>query len=224
MKSKLELACFNLESAIMAAAAGVHRIEFCAGYSVGGITPSEEDLLVLKEKVTIPVFLMIRTRPGNFVYSASEISEMQNTIQKFGALGADGFVFGALTPDHKIDEKANRELLAAAGNIPCTFHRAFDQTDDPLKALDLLIRLGFENVLTSGRQSTALAGAEMLRQLQAHAQKRIEIIAGGGVRSTNIKNLLQKFPSDFYHSSAIVDQGDVADLQEIKNLLSNLGW
>lgn len=223
MKSKLELACFNPESAIRAAEAGVHRIEFCAGYAVGGITPSIKDFTVLKEKVNIPVFVMIRPRPGNFVYSVPEITEMQHSIQKFGALGADGFVFGTLTDDNRVDEQTNQKLLACAGGLPCTFHRAFDQTGDTFGALDVLIRLGFANVLTSGREYTALDGAALLRRLHVHAQDRIQIVAGGGVRSSNIKKLMQEYPAVFYHSSAIIDSSEFADYQEIRAILEGFG-
>ncbi len=221
-EKKLEIACFNLPSVLTAVTSGAHRIELCTGYHTGGLTPQSDDLGAVKNISKLPVFVMIRPRPGNFVYSRHEINEMQKQIEAFASSGADGFVFGILNQQGNVNLDANANLLAAAHNLPCTFHRAFDSTSDPLKALNDIIQLGFKNILSSGRQKSALEGADFLNKLKELADNQISIIAGGGIRSGNLKALVKNFETGYYHSSGITGKNEFADATEIKKMIKIL--
>lgn len=222
MTKKLEVACFNLSSAITALAAGANRIEFCTDYSSGGLSPSLNELKILKKMGTTPVYVMIRPHAGNFVYSAEELESMLISIEEFKLHGADGFVFGCLTTDNTIDINANQQLLKAASMLPCTFHRAFDRCEKPFEALEEIIHLGIQNILSSGGQKTALEGARLLNQLKEAAAGKVSFVAGGKVRSSNIIPLKNAFETEFYHSSGIIDTTEFADGEEIKRLLQAL--
>lgn len=213
---QLEIACFNLESALIAAQGGADRIEFCADYASGGLTPELEDFKQLKAATAIPIYVMIRPRGGDFVYADNEITRMKESIRDFKLAGADGLVFGLLNEDHTL-AAANRELLELAGSTPCTFHRAFDLNPDLAQALEQLIGWGFQTVLTSGGAASAFAGADMLKKLLEQARGRIQILPGGGIRSGNIAELVGMIPADFFHSSGIID-GDLANAEEISKL------
>jgi copper homeostasis protein len=212
---KLEIACFNLDSAKIAAQAAADRIEFCTDYSLGGITPSKSDFSKLRSLYSGPIYVMIRLRGGDFVYTETELSQMQEDINVFSKLGADGFVFGALTADGWINLEANGQLLAATSGLPCTFHRAFDSCTNQQEALSRLESLGFNNILSSGGMKTALDGIENLRSAQKNTT--LNIIAGGGIRSKTIVTLAKEFDTEFYHSSGIIN-GDIADATEITAL------
>lgn len=216
---KLEIACFNLESAKIAAQAGADRIEFCADYSLGGLTPSTTDFSELRAFYSGPIYVMIRARGGNFVYTDTELKQMQEDINAFGKLGADGFVFGTLTADGHVDLTANAQLLATTTGLPCTFHRAFDSCTNQHEALSRLESLGFKNILSSGGMKTALDGLENLRSIKKNTT--LNIIAGGGIRSSNMVVLAKQFDTDFYHSSGII-HGDIADATEIAALKKSL--
>ena len=218
---QLEIACFNLESALIAAQGGADRIEFCADYASGGLTPRLEDFKQLKATTAIPVYVMIRPRGGDFVYTVDEISRMKESIRDFKQAGTDGLVFGLLNEDRTL-AAANRELLELAGSTPCTFHRAFDLNPDLAQALEQLIGWGFQTVLTSGGAASAIAGADMLKKLLEQAQDRIQILPGGGIRSGNIAELCQLIPAEFFHSAGITDGTEIADLQEIRAIKSAL--
>jgi copper homeostasis protein len=212
---KLEIACFNLDFAKIAAQAGADRIEFCADYSLGGITPSRTDFSELRNLYTGHIYVMIRPRGGDFLYTDTELSQMQEDINAFGKLGADGFVFGALTNTNQIDVAANSALMHATAGLPCTFHRAFDSCLNQQEALSRLETLGFKNILSSGGMNTALEGIENLRSAQKNT--KLNIIAGGGIRSSNIVALAKQFDTKFYHSSGILS-GDISDATEITAL------
>lgn len=220
MQRSLEIAAFNLTSALISAGQGVDRIEFCADFNSGGITPNESDFIELKRHFVKLVYVMIRPRGGNFVYSSTEINQMKKSIQKFVKLGADGFVFGVLSSDNKVDIKANKELILLTEGLPVTFHKAFDRVIDPYMALEEIIDLGFRNILSSGREKLVLQGIDLLNQLKKKSKGRINFIAGGGVRASNISAIIKGFETDFYHSSAVIDNGDIANSDEIINLLN----
>jgi len=219
--NRLEIACFNLESSLIAAQSGADRIEFCADYASGGITPSIEDFKKLKAFTSIPVYIMIRPRSGDFVYSESEIETMKTCIADFKKAGADGFVFGLLNTDNTLAE-TNQELVKLAGDAPCTFHRAFDKTPDLFNSLEQLIDWGFKTVLTSGGSTSALAGIAQLGKLLEQAHGRIQILPGGGIRSTNIAELADKIPAVFFHSSGIIDGSEIASATEILELKAGM--
>ncbi len=218
---RLEIACFNLESALIAAKAGADRIEFCADYAIGGTTPKLEDFLKIKKATAIPVYVMIRPRGGNFVYSAEEISSMKQSIADFKEAGADGLVFGVLNADKTLSV-INEELVVLAGSTPCTFHRAFDHTPVLSESLEQLINWGFKTVLTSGGSTSAMAGAATLEKLLNQANGRIQILPGGSIRSSNIAELAKLLPVNFFHSAGITDGSEIADLEEIKAIKSTL--
>lgn len=201
-KLLVEIACFNLESALSAAKAGVPRIELCDNFAEGGTTPSMGTFKILRQQYKNPIAVMIRPRGGDFTYTAHELAAMGEDIKAFREAGADLLVLGALTKDGRIDEVACRSLLSAAGKVPCTFHRAFDVCQDPLASLDALISLGFRRVLTSGQKENALAGAAMLKQLVSHASGRIGILAGGGIRKENMQQIVGLGGVDEVHVSA----------------------
>lgn len=220
-KLKLEIACFNLQSALIAQEGGADRIELCDNFAAGGTTPSLELVKEVREKINIPLFIMIRPRGGNFFYDEFEFNEMKKSISIFKNVGVDGFVFGILNKDNSIDIVRNKILVDSAGKLPCTFHRAFDNVPDMNIALDFVIQCGFKTILTSGLATNAMVGKENLRQLILNARDKICIMPGGGVRSSTIQELKQDTNAFYYHSSAIIN-GDVADLTEIIELKKKL--
>lgn len=191
MNILLESPVFTLEAALKAAKVGVDRLELCSSFGEGGETPGPGMLSYLKKTIDIPVFVMIRPRGGDFVYSSDEIDVMAEEIRVFTSLGADGFVFGCLTPDGTVDEKACRRLIHSTKGKPCTFHRAFDLVPDPFASLETIIQLGFNRILTSGGRPTVSDGLNQIRQLLTTAGKKITIMPGGGTRPEHIKPLAE---------------------------------
>ncbi|MFD2572255.1 copper homeostasis protein CutC [Spirosoma soli] len=187
----VEVCAYSLDSCLTAQRAGAKRIELCGGMAEGGITPSAGLIQIARRHLTIPLFVMIRPRGGDFLYSESELAVMEADILMAKELGADGVVLGILQPDGSVDEVQTRLLVELAKPLPVTFHRAFDMTSDPAEALEAVIRTGAVRILTSGQRSTAEAGQLVLRQLVKQAANRIEIMAGAGVNSQNAKALAQ---------------------------------
>lgn len=161
----MEVCVDSVESAVNAERGGAGRIELCSGLLEGGTTPSMGLLQIVKQSVQIPVFVMIRPRGGDFLYSDREIEVMKADIQLAKLYGADGLVFGALTEDGQIDKELCMSLIALCRPLPVTFHRAFDMVHDPMAALETLLTLGFERVLTSGCDSSALEGLPLIKRL-----------------------------------------------------------
>ena len=217
----LEIACFDKESAIIAAKAGADRIEFCAGFEVGGTTPSLHDYMELKKEITIPIFVMIRTRGGDFCYNNEEFQQMKNQLLEFKKVGADGFVFGILDGNLEVNFIQNKELVELADGIPCTFHRAFDRVKDYHKSLEEIINCGFKTILTSGTKSNVSEGKEILKTLIKISNERIDILCGGGLRSTNISEIKNYTSTRNFHSSGIVN-GILPDAEEIKKMKSQI--
>ena len=222
MEKKLEIACFNLESALIAQENGADRIELCNGIKVGGTTPTVAIIENAKQNVSVDIYVMIRPRGGNFVYSDEEFQLMKQDILKIKTIGVTGFVFGILTNNNTIDIEKNKELIDLAEPIPCTFHRAFDAVENYNKALENVIECGFSTVLTSGTFSNVMEGKNVLRELVIQAKDRITIMPGGGLRSTNISELDELVNANFYHSSAIIDGSEIANPEEIIQLKKKL--
>lgn len=218
MSPKLEIACFNEESALIAAKAGADRIELCDNVHEGGTTPDIEVFIRLKKIITIPIYVMIRPRGGNFLYSENEFEEMKHQISLFKNAKANGFVFGVLDQHNRIDILLNTELVKLASPLPCSFHRAFDHTPNAAAALEEVIQCGFKTILTSGSKSNAMKGIDQLTELVKLAKNRIVIMPGGGLRSSNIAELKDKTKAIYFHSSAIVDNGMAANFDEILDL------
>lgn len=219
---KIEIACFNLESALIAQKAGADRVELCANVSVGGTTPSIEIIQQGREHLTIDIYVMIRPRGGNFVYSEPEFQQMKSDIENIKKLGVKGFVFGILNLDKTINVNQNKTLVELTKPFPCTFHRAFDAVSNYEQALEDVISCGFSTLLTSGTYSNVMEGKEVLKKLVEQAKNRIEIMPGGGLRSTNISELNQIVNANWYHSSAITDGTEIANSEEIIQLKEKL--
>src|SRR5690606_28383819 len=145
-KVLLEAPVYTLEAALLAAQSGVARLELCADFAEGGTTPAAGLLSFIKSRVNIPVFVMIRPRGVDFVYLPEELEVMKADIQILKSYGADGFVFGVLEPDGRVNQEACRSLLSVAGGLPCTFHRAFDASADLDQSLEAVIQCGFDRI------------------------------------------------------------------------------
>lgn len=185
----LESPVFNIEAAIMAHHYGVDRLELCSAYSEGGLTPGPGLFSHLKSNIEIPIFVMIRPREGNFIYSADELDVMKEEIRIFSSLGADGFVFGVLNEDGSVQKKACKELVDLAGDKPCTFHRAFDVSYDLMKSLEDVIDCGFKRILTSGGKSSVGVGLQVIQILLREAKDEIIIMPGGGMNPVLVQPL-----------------------------------
>jgi copper homeostasis protein len=188
----VEAAVESLDDALAAVDGGADRLELCANLADGGTTPSEELIAEVVEQVAIPVFVMIRPRGGSFVYSTAELDDMRRSIDRARELDVDGFVLGVLNTSNRIDTIRTQSLVDVAGDLPVTFHRAFDRVADRIDALDTLIDLGIGRVLTSGGAPTAAQGLAQLRELVETAGDEIVILAGGGVRFQNVLELVEE--------------------------------
>lgn len=219
---KIEIACFNLESTLIAQNAGADRVELCADMSVGGTTSTIEIIQQAREHLTIDLYVMIRPRGGNFVYSEAELEQMKSEIETIKKVGVNGFVFGVLKDDKTINLEQNKVLVELVKPFSCTFHRAFDEVLNVEKALEDVISCGFSTILTSGTFSNVMEGKEVLKQLVNQANNRIEIMPGGGLRSINISALNEMVDANWYHSSAITDGSEIASPEEIVQLKKKL--
>ena len=217
-KNQLEIACFNYESALIAQENGADRIELCENMKLGGTTPNSILVVKVREDLKIKMHVIIRPRGGDFVYSDEGLTEMKQDIKQFKKLGVDGFVFGILKENGKVNKKQNKELVHLAHPLSCTFHRAFDVVKDVENSLEDVIECGFKTILTSGQGINVAEGIWTLEKLQKLAGDRIEIMPGGGLRSSNIKLLQEKLDLTFYHSSAITNDSEIANPEEIKEL------
>ena len=220
--NRLEIACFNLESALIAQENEADRVELCAEMEVGGTTPDFEITKQVRELLTIDLNVMIRPRGGNFVYSGAEFQQMKNKILQFKEIGVNGFVFGILNENNSIHTAQNTELVNLAKPFPCTFHRAFDDVFDAFESLEDVIACGFQTILTSGQKPNVVEGVNRLAELVSKANNRIVIMPGGGLRSTNIEQIQEKTGATFYHSSAITDGSETANAEEVNKLKSKL--
>jgi len=193
-------ACVNsAESALEAQAGGAGRVELCDNLFDGGTTPSLGTIREARKRLDIGLAVMIRPRGGDFCYSPLEREIMKTDLLAARAAGADSVVFGMLHADGTIQEKQTRDLIDLARPMSVTFHRAFDMTADPFLALDTLIALGVDRVLTSGQQASAAAGVELLAELVARAGDRIVVMPGVGIDETNIAGLVGRTGAAEYH-------------------------
>jgi copper homeostasis protein len=199
---KLEIVCANIESVVAAQQGGADRVELCENLIEGGTTPSYGMIYEARKKLSIALNIMIRPRGGDFLYSGDEFEIMKHDIGNCKKLNADGVVFGILKADGSIDKNKTKELVGYAQPLQVTFHRAFDLTGDPFKALEDVIECGCNRILTSGQKATALDGAVMISELIKHSKGRIIIMPGGGVRSSNVAELISKTKATEVHSSA----------------------
>jgi copper homeostasis protein len=198
----LEIAANSVASALAAQDGGAGRIELCSALELGGLTPSHAQIAQVRERLRIPLYVLIRPRAGDFLYSDLECETMQRDIETCVALGCDGVVLGMLDADGQVDMLRCRTLIAAAGTLGTTFHRAFDLSRDPLRALEDIVTLGCERVLTSGAQPSAIEGATLIRTLVAQANGRLAVMPGAGITAQNIAALAAATGAREFHASA----------------------
>ncbi len=220
----LEVCAFNIQSCLVAAQAGAGRIELCVDPLQGGTTPSYGLVRYALEKVSIPVYPMIRPRGGNFVYDEDELEIMKKDIRTVRELGCPGIATGVLLPDGRIDVEILSRIVSWAYPMNVTCHKAFDATQNAFEALEDVITAGCSRILTSGLNKTALEGAGVIADLIAQAGDRIMIMPGGGVRSSNIAQLARETGAREFHSSALVTRASnhIADENEVQLLLKNI--
>jgi copper homeostasis protein len=195
----IEVCVSDVESAIAAEVGGADRVELCDNLAVGGTTASAGTIAEVCRWLSIPVHVFIRPRGGDFVYSERELAVMRHDIEAAKALGAAGVVLGVLTAKSTVDRDITMVLVEAARPLSVTFHRAIDQTPEPREAVDALVALGVERVLTSGGCTTALEGASTIAGLVKHAQERISIMAGGRINTDNLEAIVRQTAASEIH-------------------------
>lgn len=200
----LEIAAGSLDSALAAQAGGAARVELCGHLADGGVTPSHGLVAVARDRLAIPLHVLIRPRAGDFLYDEAELEVMLRDVEACVRLGCDGVVIGALDADGHVDRSLCRALVKAAGPLGVTFHRAFDAVHDPEAALEEVIALGCERVLTSGGRASALEGAEAIAARVRQAAGRTRVMAGAGIRPENVRELLARSGVEEVHASARV--------------------
>jgi copper homeostasis protein len=188
----VEICAGDVESAIAAEAGGADRVELCDNLAVGGTTPSAGTIAETRRWLSIPVHVMIRPRAGDFIYSEPEVAAMRHDIEVAKALGAAGIVLGVLTTESAIDREKTGALVELARPLRVTFHRAFDQTRDLIEALDVLLALGVDRVLTSGGRPTAWEGIDTLAALANRAGDRLAVMAGGQLTAESVATVIRK--------------------------------
>jgi len=198
----LEIAVFNIQSAMLAWKAGADRLELCENPADGGTSPSFGTLKTIREKISIPVFPIIRARGGDFFYTDEESDVMQKDILLCKQLGFEGVVIGSLKKDATVDTERIKRWVEIAYPLEVTFHRAFDRTKDAFQSLEDIIECGCQRILTSGQVPNAFDGKELIKKLIEQADDRIIIMPGSGVRSSNIRELAGYTGATELHSSA----------------------
>lgn len=202
----------SFASAMAAIGGGADRLELCGSLVIGGVTPSPALFQQVRAAWEGRIHVLIRPRFGDFLYTDREGAQMEEEIASFRELGADGVVIGALTPDGALDEALLGRLMAQAGNLSVTLHRAFDMARDPIEALERAVALGFQTILTSGQAPSAAQGTDCLRALREKAEGRISIMAGSGVKEENILSIHEKTGILSFHTtgrSGSIDSGMV---------------
>jgi copper homeostasis protein len=222
---EIEICCGSIQSAANAKTGGAVRIELCQGLVEGGTTPSPATIRYAVKELGLRVFVLVRPRGGDFCYNELEIKTMEEDVKFCKEAGVAGIVVGFLHPDGSIDTELTRRFVKLASPLPVTFHRAFDECADPLKALEQIIDCGCARILTSGCQSTAVEGAELLQQLVKQADGRITILAGSGITPENAAALKQKTGVPEIHGSCKLTRADGAwetDETLVRKLLESL--
>jgi len=198
----LEICSFDLLSALIAQEAGAQRIELCAAPAEGGTTPGPGLIRAARERIHIDVYPIIRPRGGDFLYTDEEFDIMMKEVAYCKEMGCNGVVIGLLNADGAIDKRRTARLVDMAYPLGVTFHRAFDWAVNPFEAMEDIISVGCERILTSGQRPTAPEGAELLNELVRQADDRIIIMPGSGVRADNIVALAEKTDACEFHTSA----------------------
>lgn len=220
----LEVCAASLQSVVAAKAGGAQRIELCSALSEDGITPSYGMIELARRLGPEKMHVLIRPRGGNFVYSEDEVECMIADIKMCRTLGADGVVIGALTPDNDIDVATTQKLVKAAQGMQVTFHRAFDQCNTPLEALDQIMAIGCHRLLTSGQAPTAMEGTTLLNTLVGRANNGFVIMPGAGVNENNAHEILECTGATEIHGSLrrMVNGRIETDCEKVRTLLKNV--
>lgn len=199
----LEVCVDSVESALAAVEGGAERLELCSALIIGGLSPSPALYKAIRRRgVTLPVRAMVRPRFGDFLYTDAEKEVMLEETRAWAAAGVEGVVTGALLKDGSLDVGFLREFIAASPGLGHTLHRAFDLCADPFAALETAVELGFDTILTSGQQASAVKGADLLRRLRERAGGRLTILAGAGVSADVIPALREQTGCTAFHLSA----------------------
>jgi copper homeostasis protein len=201
----VEAAVESLDDALAAVAGGADRLELCANLDAGGITPSAALITAIRARVELPLLVMIRPRDGDFVYSDAELSRMYEDVAMARALGASGVVFGVLDTFDRLDLERTAALVEAADGLPVTFHRAIDQVPRRVIAMDALAALGVTRVLSSGGAPTASEGMDELQAMVHRAGDRLTVVAGGGVRANNAREIVERTGVTELHARCSAD-------------------
>ena len=212
----LEICCGSAEDALEAADGGADRVELCSALFLGGLTPSLGSLLQVKARTRVPVMAMNRPRQAGFCYSQTEFAVMERDAETLLEHGADGIVFGILHDDGTIDTTRTRALRERIGIRQAVFHRAFDVTPDPVRALEELIDLGFTRVLTSGQRNDAPDGADLIRRLIEQARNRIEVLPGAGITLATVRAFVEATECAQIHMTAFATRQDKSTLANPK--------
>ena len=240
-KRIIEICVDSVCNALTAQSAGADRIEFCANLPEGGTTPSQAQIEITRKELNIKLYVIIRPRGGDFLYNKTEFEIMKSDIHFCGKTGCDGVVIGMLNSDGSVDKERNSELVKIAKeySMGVTFHRAFDRCADLFAALETIIELGCERILTSGGYDSVIEGTEVIRMLIKKAAERIIIMPGAGVTPENAACLIQKtgakelhgtfrsrFPSSMqYRNKKLSNQNEeyellLTDAEKIKALIT----
>jgi copper homeostasis protein len=200
----LEICVDSVASALAAQQGGAHRIELCSSLIEGGVTPSAGLMSIVRDKVLIDLYAMIRPRSGDFCYSEEELEVMQQDVLVAKQIGANGVVFGILDQDGKVDVDRCRRLVDTARPLKVTFHRAFDMSRDLNQSLEEIIHAGVDRVLTSGAEEKVEKGLAKLMQLNRAAGNRLAVMAGGGITERNVRRIIQETGVREIHASVRV--------------------
>jgi copper homeostasis protein len=218
----LEAAAFSYESAVIAKKAGADRLEVCEDYANGGFTPSVEYVLKTRELDHIDVFVMIRERAQNFMYTKADMDKMIKDIELYKSYNVDGFVYGGLDKERNVDKEFAREIIETANPLPVTFHRAFDLCEDLQKAAEEIAELGFKRILTSGGKQNAYEGRYVIQNLINRYGDRIIFMPGGSIRNSNISEIEKVTKAKEFHTAGITGKGSEAiiSMEEIMGMKS----
>ena len=201
----IEACVDSVESAVAAENGGAQRIELCAALLEGGLTPSAGAIALARKKLGIGLHVIIRPRGGDFLYTGGEYTVMLRDIDAASQADADGVVVGVLDANAQVDEARTRELVERARPMSVTFHRAFDMTRDPLAALETLVDIGVDRILTSGQEESAMAGLELLRDLVKRAGDRITIMPAGNIHENNVEKIAKETGAKELHVTGFTD-------------------
>ena len=191
LNPELEICVFSVEAAVLAEKSGADRVELCSSYTEGGLTPSAGTIRMVRNLINIECYVMIRPRGGDFCYSDTEFEQMHHDIEYAKSCGVDGVVLGVLQPNGLVNITRTRQLVQHAAPLKVTFHRAFDLTTDPFRALEDLTLCGCHRILTSGQKALAIEGMDTIKQLVTLSAGRIDVMAGSGVTPENACKIIE---------------------------------